>query len=111
MDNQSYAYERYRKEIYRIAWRAKYRARKIRTREFPLFDNHPSDNFAAHSVDKVWVQEIMNELPARGRTILYKIYLEDMTEIEVAKELKISQQAVSKWKRKMIQQLSQTVNL
>ncbi|WP_445322068.1 terminase gpP N-terminus-related DNA-binding protein [Paenibacillus sp. FSL M7-0420] len=39
------------------------------------------------------------------------LYLQGMTEDEVAAQLKMSQQGVNKWKRKMLQQLSQTVNL
>ncbi|WP_235847724.1 hypothetical protein [Paenibacillus tuaregi] len=35
--------------------------------------------------------------------------MENRTEKEVACQLKISQQAVSKWKKKMIQQLSRTM--
>ncbi|AIQ62785.1 hypothetical protein PSTEL_06395 [Paenibacillus stellifer] len=105
------AYDDYKKEIYRIGWKVQYKARKVRTREFPLFDNLPNDqNFTTYSETKIWIEELLNQLPSQGRIILDKIYLQDMTENEVANELHISQQAVSKWKKKMIQTLSQIVN-
>ncbi|MEC0089243.1 sigma factor-like helix-turn-helix DNA-binding protein [Paenibacillus macquariensis] len=56
------------------------------------------------------VQQLINTLPPYGKIILYKLYIQDQTESEVARQLQMSQQAVNKWKRKMIQQLSQTAN-
>jgi RNA polymerase sigma factor, sigma-70 family len=105
------AYEEYKKEIYRIGWRVQYKARKVQTKEFPLFSNLPINyNFTASSDTKIWVEELLSQLPSQERTILIKLYLQDMTENEVAKELHISQQAVSKWKKKLIQTLSQIAN-
>lgn len=43
--------------------------------------------------------------------IIDKLYMQGVTESEVAKQLEMSQQAVSKWKKKMLHQLSQTMNL
>ncbi|MCM3175726.1 MULTISPECIES: sigma factor-like helix-turn-helix DNA-binding protein [unclassified Paenibacillus] len=45
-----------------------------------------------------------------GREILHKIYFQGYTEAEVASHLNISQQAVNKWKRKMLNLLSQKVS-
>ncbi|AIQ66742.1 sigma factor-like helix-turn-helix DNA-binding protein [Paenibacillus graminis] len=105
------AYEEYKREIYRIGWRIQYKARKVRAREFPLFDNHTTDhNFTAISDTKIWIQDLLSQLPPQGSTIISKLYLQDMTEHEVAKELHLSQQAVNKWKKRMIQLLSQTAN-
>lgn len=56
------------------------------------------------------IQQLMNTLPPQGKVIIYKLYIQDLTESEVANELKISQQAVNKWKRKMMQKLSQMVS-
>lgn len=42
-----------------------------------------------------------------GKRIIYEIYHNDKTETQVAFELQISQQAVNKWKRKMIQEIYQ----
>ncbi|WP_084654041.1 sigma factor-like helix-turn-helix DNA-binding protein [Paenibacillus zanthoxyli] len=111
MDNQISAYERYRKVIYRIGWRVQYKYKKIRTREFPLYNNQSDNgNFTILTENKILVQELLNSLPSQGRNIIYKLYILDMTEKDVARELQISQQGVSKWKRKMIQLLSQTLN-
>ncbi|MNJ63462.1 hypothetical protein D3C77_593640 [compost metagenome] len=54
---------------------------------------------------------MINALPSStGRTIIYKIYMQDKTEREVALELNMSQQGVNKWKRKMIQELSRMMS-
>ncbi|MBX4151109.1 hypothetical protein K1X09_27750 [Paenibacillus lautus] len=53
---------------------------------------------------------IIGFIAPQGRTIIYKLFIEDLTEVEVAKQLHISQQAVNRWKRKMIQKLSQIAN-
>ncbi|MFC3788431.1 hypothetical protein ACFOQM_06455 [Paenibacillus sp. GCM10012307] len=42
-----------------------------------------------------------------GREILLKLYIKDQKEAEVARELNISQQAVNRWKNKMLKELSQ----
>ncbi len=105
------AYEECKQEIYRIGWRVQYKARKIHSREFSLFDNQPVDyNFTAHSDSKICVEELLNTLPVHGKTILCKLYLQGMTEHEVAQELQISQQAVNKCKKKMLRSLSQITN-
>ncbi|WP_414858851.1 sigma factor-like helix-turn-helix DNA-binding protein [Paenibacillus sp. Soil787] len=43
------------------------------------------------------VQSIQSE---KGRYVIKRIYLDGLNEKEVANELQISQQAVSKWKKK-----------
>ncbi|WP_245648003.1 sigma factor-like helix-turn-helix DNA-binding protein [Paenibacillus borealis] len=57
------------------------------------------------------IEQITEGLPAFEKSILYKIYLEGYSEAEVAKQLNMSQQAVSKWKKKILSQLSQTTKL
>jgi RNA polymerase sigma factor (sigma-70 family) len=105
------AYERYKTEIYRIGWRLQYQAKKIKNREDSLYDkDYSSSNFTSFSENKILIQQLMNTLPPQGKVILYKLYIQDLTESEVANELKISQQAVNKWKRKMIQKLSQMIS-
>ncbi|WP_019910095.1 sigma-70 family RNA polymerase sigma factor [Paenibacillus sp. HW567] len=111
MSQATHIYDFYRREIYRIGWRVQYQAKKVRTRECPLYDYEPSNiNFAAISEQKIWVEQLMQDLPPQGKVIIEKIYLKGLTEAEVAKQLNISQQAVNKWKRKMIHQLSQISN-
>lgn len=111
MKKQKTIYDYYKSEIYRIGWRLQYQAKKIRKRECPFYDNNLSyPNFAAASEEKIWIKEIIDTLPPQGKLIIDKLYLQGLTEFEVAQQLKISQQAVNKWKQKMIQKLSQTIN-
>lgn len=111
LKKQVTAYERCRTEIYRIGWRIQYRAKKMRSSELSFFEIKP--NMFASTVlteNKILIQQLLNSLPPQGRSIIYKLYIEDLTESQVAQQLHISQQAVSKWKKKMLQKLSQTVN-
>jgi RNA polymerase sigma factor (sigma-70 family) len=61
-------------------------------------------------INRLSVEQLLNTLPTKGKVILQKIYLQEMTEAEVAAQLHMSQQGVNKWKQKMLQQLSQTAN-
>ncbi|MMZ59435.1 sporulation sigma factor SigF [compost metagenome] len=108
----STVYEQYRSEIYRIGWRIQYRMKKIRYRERPLYENSqfPSPYFTRSSEEKIMVRDLIDQLPPRGKFIIEKLYFQNLTEEEVAQHLNISQQAVSKCKKKMIQLLSRTAN-
>lgn len=111
MEENHEIYEHYKREIYRIGWRIQYRAKKIRNQEDPIYDSIPSYiNFTNASENKIWIRQLLDSLPPQGQTIIDQIYIQGLTEAEVAKNLQMSQQAVNKWKRKMIQQLSQIVN-
>ena len=108
---QQTVYERYKLEVYRIGWRIQYRARTIKRRECSFYDSEPiGGHFTPHSENRVLIEQLIETLPPQGRLIIDKLYLQDQTESEVARQLNMSQQAVNKWKRKMIQQLSRTVN-
>lgn len=108
----STVYEQYRSEIYRIGWRIQYRMKKIRYRERPLYENsqYPSPSYTRSSEEKILVRDLVDKLPPRGKLVIEKLYFQHLTEEEVAQHLNISQQAVSKCKRKMIQLLSRTAN-
>ncbi|MCW3795404.1 sigma-70 family RNA polymerase sigma factor [Paenibacillus sp. LS1] len=111
MEEKHEVYERYKREIYRIGWRVQYKAKKIRNKEDPINDTIPaSNNFTKLSDDKIWINQLMESLPQKGKMIIDQIYIQGRTEEEVAHNLQISQQAVNKWKRKMITQLSQIAN-
>lgn len=111
METQQSIYERYKREIYRIGWRLQYHAKIIKQRECRFYDNEIAETgFTTSSENKIMVQQLIDTLPPCGKSILYKLYILDQTESEVARQLNISQQAVNKWKQKMIQKLSQTVN-
>lgn len=109
MNKDSTVYERYKSEIYRIGWRVQYKVKRRHNHEYPFLDSDAhSSNFTASSDDAIWVQQLLDTLPGQGKAIIYKLYIQDQTESEIARELHISQQAVNKWKKKMMQRLSQT---
>ncbi|WP_074084293.1 MULTISPECIES: sigma factor-like helix-turn-helix DNA-binding protein [Paenibacillus] len=103
-------YNRYKTEIYRIGWRLQYRAKKIRRREHGFDREFPAPSFTELSDNKVAVEQILRTLSSYERTILQKIYLEGLSEAEVAHQFNITQQGVNKCKRKLLQNLSQTAN-
>ncbi|AIQ32671.1 MULTISPECIES: RNA polymerase sigma factor [Paenibacillus] len=110
MGKDTSIYERYKTEIYRIGWRLQYRAKKIRSRECSIDDHNPSTpDFTVVSDEKLIVQQLFATLTPQERSLLIKIYFQNLSEAEIAKQYHISQQAVNKWKRKMIQKLSQTM--
>ncbi|HBF2207823.1 sigma factor-like helix-turn-helix DNA-binding protein [Paenibacillus aceti] len=111
MDKRNSVYECCKSEIYRIGWRVQYKAKRTRNQECPFYENNLSTpSFSAMSEEKIYVEELINSLPPQGKIIIDKLYLQGLSEVEVARQLNISQQAVNKWKRKMILQLSQMVN-
>ncbi|SEG47024.1 hypothetical protein [Paenibacillus sp. UNC499MF] len=114
MSQQSTLVEKYRKEVYRIGWRIQYKARVLSNREYAVSDNgwaFTAGGFAESSDSKLDTLAMIQSLPSRtGRTVLHELYILDKTEAQVAKDLNMSQQAVNKWKRKMLRFLSQTKN-
>ncbi len=112
MSQEQSVYRFYQSALYRIGWRVQYRARATRQRELPLsWDHMASDpGFSLQSVNRLLIEQLLQGLPAQGRAILVKLYLLGLTEAEVAKQLNISQQAVNKWKKRMLRQLYLTMN-
>jgi RNA polymerase sigma factor (sigma-70 family) len=105
--------QEYRKELRRIAWRIQYRARVQHSRELLIFDHHIEYkmNTTPH-FSNLNIQDLLSNIPTeKGRYIIKRLLLDGYTEKEVAKELKISQQAVSKWKKKGLEILRKKVNL
>lgn len=113
MNTGQTAFERIQGEVHRIGWRIQYRAKTLKRREYSFYDlerYHRGVNFTDHTENRMMIEQLMDTLPPQGKLVIYKLYIQDHTESEVARELNISQQAVNRWKRKMINQLSQTVN-
>lgn len=103
----------YRKELKRIAWRIQYRAKRDRNREISIDNVHftSEPTFSEHSVNRILVEQYIWALTSEvGKKVIYEIYIKDKQEAQVAREMKISQQAVNKWRKKMILQLSQMKN-
>lgn len=104
--------ERVRKELYRRAWRLQYRAKADRHREIPWrAESFAAPDFTAQADNRMLVRQLLQELPLdKGRVILYRLYVEDETEVQIARKLNLSQQAVSKWKRKSLHRLCQKLS-
>ncbi|WP_151733463.1 sigma-70 family RNA polymerase sigma factor [Paenibacillus tengchongensis] len=108
-----YTIEYYRHELYRIAWRMQYRTKRDFKREVPIVAGPElmEPSFSEQSENKIVMQQYINELTSElGKRVIHEIYVNDKTETQVARELQISQQAVSKWKKKMIGELYQKMN-
>ncbi|WP_028544697.1 hypothetical protein [Paenibacillus taiwanensis] len=100
----------YKEELHRIAWRLQYRARRNCNRELPLTYYSPQPNHSTEWVESVLLHQLICSIPsATGKKIIYELYLQDKTEVQVAQNLNISQQAVNKWKKKSLQFLYQTM--
>ncbi|CAH8772977.1 sigma-70 family RNA polymerase sigma factor [Paenibacillus dendritiformis] len=104
--------ERVRKELYRRAWRLQYRAKADRHREIPWrAESFAAPDFTAQADNRMLVRQLLQELPRdKGRVILYSLYIENETEVQIARKLNLSQQAVSKWKRKSLHRLCQKLS-
>ncbi|MEK3879845.1 sigma factor-like helix-turn-helix DNA-binding protein [Paenibacillus sp. FSL M7-0420] len=101
--------EYYKRELYRIAWRIQHKQRIQYKKELPLKIEMIKNSISNDEIiEKIHINELLASLPSpTGRKIIYKIYILDMTTSQIAKELHISQQAVSKWKKKMLTYLYQ----
>lgn len=104
--------ERVRKELYRRAWRLQYRAKADRHREIPWrAESFAAPDFTVQADNRMLVRQLLQELPRdKGRVILYSLYIENETEVQIARKLNLSQQAVSKWKRKSLHRLCQKLS-
>lgn len=94
-----------------MGWRLQYRYKKIFSHEYLLFDSVPAyGDETKDMINRLFIEQLLDTLPDKGRVILQKLYLEEKTEAEVGAQMHISQQGVNKWKKKMLNQLSQTGN-
>ncbi|SDS89562.1 hypothetical protein SAMN05444162_2547 [Paenibacillaceae bacterium GAS479] len=95
--------ERYKNELQRIAWRIQYKARVQQKRECPLrSDFHSPVEITDVMVSDLYVKQILELIPtSTGRNVIIDFYIRDKSERQIAEELNISQQAVSKWKKKL----------
>ncbi|QDY83902.1 sigma-70 family RNA polymerase sigma factor [Paenibacillus polymyxa] len=100
--------EQYRKKLYRIAWRIQYRARVQTNHEFVMEKNEAisAPSFTEYANSNMYTLQLINSLSSEiGKMIIFDLYILDKTEAQIAKELKLSQQAVNKWKKKMLKEL------
>jgi DNA-directed RNA polymerase specialized sigma subunit, sigma24 homolog len=86
----------------RIFWRMIYHEKKKRKRECPLLDRIGDPfPYSYETETRIHLSDLINSLPSpEAKYIIQKTVFEGFKEWEVACDLKISQQAVNKSKRK-----------
>lgn len=90
-----------RKLLRQIAWRVQYRARKQAAKEMLVFEEMEVVHQDADVIADLFVQELLETIPSsKGRFIIQRTLLDGCTEKEVAAALHMTQQGVSKWKKK-----------
>lgn len=105
-------FEFYRKELKRIGWRVQYKE-KIKNKKEIINQDFLflTTNFTNKVDNEIFINGLLSNLSSDvGRKIIEAIYIEGVTEKQVAKQLNMSQQGVNKWKRKMLKELSQMIN-
>lgn len=111
-NNSELSYELCRTLLRRSAWRIQYKIRTQQYKEgFSIFDyqGHCSC-FDDEVVSKIYIEELLETIPwKKSREVIQKVIIDQETEKEVAEELQISQQAVSKWKLKGLNLLRQNL--
>ncbi|AJE54237.1 hypothetical protein RE92_24930 (plasmid) [Paenibacillus polymyxa] len=100
--------EYYRTELKRLAWRLHYHVKKEQNNEalynFETFLSIP--NFSKESESNLFMSQLLNSLSSTmGKEIIYRLFILEEKEKEVAEALQITQQAVNRWKRKMLQEM------
>lgn len=105
-------FESLKKDLNRALWRLQYKCRKLTNTEiFCLDDNYCSDSFESKAVSKLDLEDIIKKIPSeKSKYIIIRTILQGATEKEVAIELKISQQAVSKCKTKTLKNLQMKIS-
>ena len=79
---------------------------------FSLDDRLLGHNFTPKVITSMFIKEMLQMIPSeKARFIVKRLYLNGYTEKEVANELQISQQAVSKWKKKAFKSIREKVNM
>lgn len=102
----------YIKELQLVAWRLQYKARSKRKCECTWVEVlQPYYNPFEQIDNRIFVQQLLDEIQHDiDQTIIHGLFIEDQTEVQLAKELNISQQAVNRWKRKTLHLLSQKMS-
>lgn len=92
-----------RAQLQRAAWRIQYRSRFLLKRELPLTLEQAAEQGEEALISSLFVQQALMAIPpSKGRTVMRMLIVDGKSEREVAGELRMSQQAVNKWKRKAI---------
>lgn len=106
LSNDELVLEQCRRLLKQAAWRLQYHTRMQHLREPLTLSEFQGGacNFDEEVVSGMYVQELTNTIPSeKCRYIFQKVVIEGIPEKDIASELCISQQGVSKWKRKGIE--------
>jgi DNA-directed RNA polymerase specialized sigma subunit len=107
-----------KQQIKRIVWRLQYHTRTYQSRELLMLDdpNRSTSSISYQSsiieyVDSnLFVYEVLELIPSpKNKYIFKRAILDGVPEKEIAKELKVSQQAVNKCKTKTLLFLKQKI--
>ena len=61
-------------------------------------------------IESEMIQDVIQQLDEIDKTIIFGIFYEDKSETEIAKHLHITQQAVSKRKKKILKELKSVID-
>lgn len=102
----------FRSELYRIAWRMQYKVRVQYKYECSYVQEiSPTISFIEQTDNRLLLESLFKSMPAHiGKQIILDFYINDKSEKQIAQELNISQQAVNKWKKKMLHTLNQKMS-
>lgn len=103
----------YKRELQRIAWRLQYKARVKRQREIQYIEEviYPSMRGEIEIDNRILIDQLLEDLPSDiNRKIIQEIFINDMTESQLAKELNMTQQAVNKCKKRTLYLLYQKLS-
>jgi len=105
--------DNYRQELQRTAWRVAYHQRARYRKERIGIETEilslPAE-LCSREVER-GLTEYMELIPFdKGKQVIESIFMEGKTEAETAESMQISQQGVSKWKRKSLEHLRRTLN-
>lgn len=76
--------------------------------EISLLDKLPEkENQQEHLLNRLFLEEILKDLDARERRLIYMRYFQDMTQTEIAKVMEISQVQVSRMEKRILKRLQE----
>ena len=74
--------------------------------EISLMDKLPEkENRQEKALDRIFLEEILGTLEAKERRLIYMRYFQNMTQMEIAHELGVSQVQVSRMEKKILEKL------
>ncbi|WP_017812957.1 MULTISPECIES: sigma factor-like helix-turn-helix DNA-binding protein [Paenibacillus] len=109
-------YEECLVELKRSAWRLQSKTRAHIKRECEWAEDYNEVDSACSQLQQLCEEEFIQYAlshisSSKARLIIQKLYVEDLSEKQVAEQLNLTQQAVNRWKNKALQELRSKKNL